>query len=322
MADTKVETAVILAAGNGSRLRPFTNYIPKTMVLYRDKPLMYHHIMNSYNNGIKDIIVVTRHDEENNYSFKFQNDYIKNLERELKKIDPEVKIKLVYQEEDKDLKKPKGPANAVATAEKELKNKSYVVLLGDNLIISGYDRGESLLKKLLERFDGNIMYSVENLDKETAKNCGFIKGKRTRGLDDILIDTEEAIEKPAEEIIKEKFGLKDSYDVMAGGIYIFNEKSIDYLKNVRPGTNNEMHLTDAINDQIMDRASKAFGFIIKKEQYTAADFGRVESWLSINLREENVKKFVEGMRIYSPELRDLIYSKAMELFNVDLREVG
>lgn len=83
-----------------------------------------------------------------------------------------------------------------------------------------------------------------------------------------------------------------------------------------------MHLTDAINDQIMDRASKAFGFIIKKEQYTAADFGRVESWLSINLREENVKKFVEGMRIYSPELRDLIYSKAMELFNVDLREVG
>ena len=322
MADTKVETAVILAAGNGSRLRPFTNYIPKTMVLYRDKPLMYHHIMNSYNNGIKDIIVITRHDEENNYSFKFQNDYIKNLERELKKIDPEVKIKLIYQEEDKDLKKPRGPANAVAMAEKELKDRAYAVLLGDTLIISNDDGAESMLKKLMKGFDGNIMYSAENLDKETARNCGFVKGKRTYGLDDILIDTEEAIEKPTEETIREKFGVRDRYDVMAGGMYIFNEKSIDYLKNVKPGTNNEMHLTDAINDQINDGASKAFGLIVKKDRYTAADFGRAESWLSINIREENVKKFVEGMRIYSPELRDLIYSKAMELFGADLRKIG
>ena len=321
MADTKVETAVILAAGNGSRLRPFTNYIPKTMVLYRDKPLMYHHIMNSYKDGIKDIIVITRRDEEGNYSFKFQNDYVKNLEKELKRTDPEVKIKLVYQGEDKDLKKPKGPANAVAMAEKELKDRPYAVLLGDNLIISKDKGAESLLKKLMKEFDGNIMYSAENLDKETARNCGFVKGKKTYGLDNILIDTKEAIEKPTEDTIREKFGLKDSYDVMAGGLYIFNEKSINYLKDVKPGTNNEMHLTDAINNQIRDSESKAFGLIVKKDQYTTADFGRVESWLSINLREENVKKFVEGVRIYSPELRDLIYSKAMELFGVDLRKI-
>ncbi len=48
MSFCKVEKAVILAAGEGSRLRPFTNYVPKTSIPYKGKPLIYYHVKNLY----------------------------------------------------------------------------------------------------------------------------------------------------------------------------------------------------------------------------------------------------------------------------------
>ncbi|MEM0142784.1 MAG: sugar phosphate nucleotidyltransferase, partial [Candidatus Parvarchaeum sp.] len=92
----KVEKAIILAAGQGSRLRPFTNFVPKPFVPYKDKPLIYYHIQNAYSAGIKDIIVVSRKDEEAGGIFKYQNDYIRNLAEGLRQEG--VKISIAYQE--------------------------------------------------------------------------------------------------------------------------------------------------------------------------------------------------------------------------------
>ncbi|EFD92917.1 MAG: Nucleotidyl transferase [Candidatus Parvarchaeum acidophilus ARMAN-5] len=317
MGYTEIKTAVILAAGNGSRLRPFTNFIPKTMVPYRDKPLIYHHIMNCYNNGIKDIIVVTRKDEDNDYSFRFQNEYLKDLERQLRDKDKEVRIKLIYQEEDKYLKKPKGPAAALAMAEDELRGKSYITLLGDNLIIDRHEKYESLMKNLIDIYNGCPLYYFENLDKEIAKKGGVVKGNKLNYLDKILLDTTDAIEKPNDDVIEKRFGVKDRYEVMSGGMYIFNEKSMDSIKNVKPGANNEMHLTDAINDQIKSKNSKVVGVLLKNSLYTAVDFGAINSWLSINLKEENIEEFKKAIDNYPSELRNLIYENIRKIYNND-----
>ena len=50
---------IILAAGQGTRLRPLTDNKPKCMVELLGKPLIQHQIESFRRNGIKDIHIAT-----------------------------------------------------------------------------------------------------------------------------------------------------------------------------------------------------------------------------------------------------------------------
>lgn len=52
-----MNTAMILAAGRGERLKPLTNYIPKAMCLIKGKPLIEHHVIKLAEEGFKRIII-------------------------------------------------------------------------------------------------------------------------------------------------------------------------------------------------------------------------------------------------------------------------
>ena len=52
-----MKQAVILAAGEGQRLRPFTVNRPKAMISIADKPILQY-IVKPLRNGIRDIILV------------------------------------------------------------------------------------------------------------------------------------------------------------------------------------------------------------------------------------------------------------------------
>ena len=68
--------AVILAAGLGSRLRPFTNEVPKAMVEYKGQKIIAHQIDTLKKAGIKEIIIVTGYKSdilENYLSSKYDN---------------------------------------------------------------------------------------------------------------------------------------------------------------------------------------------------------------------------------------------------------
>lgn len=49
---------IILAAGQGTRLRPYTNEIPKCMVAFHGKPLLHWQLDAIRMNGINDIVIV------------------------------------------------------------------------------------------------------------------------------------------------------------------------------------------------------------------------------------------------------------------------
>jgi len=59
MNQARIDTAVILAAGMGNRLKPLTNNIPKCMVELNGKPLIAHTIDALESNGFENLIVVT-----------------------------------------------------------------------------------------------------------------------------------------------------------------------------------------------------------------------------------------------------------------------
>ena len=54
-----VDTAIILAGGLGTRLRPLTNDTPKPLVPILGKPILHHGILQLKKHGITNIIIST-----------------------------------------------------------------------------------------------------------------------------------------------------------------------------------------------------------------------------------------------------------------------
>ena len=59
-----IRQAVILAAGEGQRLRPFTVNKPKVMLSVADKPVLGHVVEALVKNGIRDITIVVGYQKE------------------------------------------------------------------------------------------------------------------------------------------------------------------------------------------------------------------------------------------------------------------
>ena len=53
----KVEIAILLAGGNGTRLRPFTLYTSKHLLAVYDKPMIYYPLTNLILMGLRKIFL-------------------------------------------------------------------------------------------------------------------------------------------------------------------------------------------------------------------------------------------------------------------------
>jgi glucose-1-phosphate thymidylyltransferase len=105
--------AVILAAGEGRRLRPFTETMPKVMLPVANKPVLEYVFDAVRKSGIAEVIVVVGYKKE--VIMEYFKDY-KNL-------------KITYVTQDRQL----GTAHALLQAKKHIK-ESFIVLAGDNII--------------------------------------------------------------------------------------------------------------------------------------------------------------------------------------------
>jgi len=72
MSDKKITSAFILAAGFGTRLKPYTKELPKALVLYNGKPMIENVISKLKIIGITEFYINTHHFAEkmNNYFLK------------------------------------------------------------------------------------------------------------------------------------------------------------------------------------------------------------------------------------------------------------
>lgn len=107
--------AVILAAGEGKRLRPFTETMPKVMLPFANKPILEYVVDSLKKAGIEEIILVVG--------------YRKEVVMEHFKDYKDIKIDFVVQ--DKQL----GTAHALLQAKNHIKNKeTFLVLSGANTL--------------------------------------------------------------------------------------------------------------------------------------------------------------------------------------------
>jgi len=144
--------AVILAAGEGKRLRPFTETMPKVMLPVANKPVLEYVFDSVKNCGIEEIIVVVGYKKE--VIMEYFKDY------------KDIKISYVIQ--DKQL----GTAHALQQAKNKI-NDTFIVLSGDNIIdqnsISNLINDKSEYSILIKEHSHQSKYGVVFIEKTILK---------------------------------------------------------------------------------------------------------------------------------------------------------
>ena len=141
--------AVILAAGEGKRLRPFTETMPKVMLPVANKPVLEYVFDAVKKSGISEIVVVV------GYKKEVIMEYFKDYDG----------VKISYVIQDKQL----GTAHALLQAKKYIKN-SFIVLAGDNIIdqssISNLMKDKSKYSMLIKEHPHPSKYGVVFVEKQ------------------------------------------------------------------------------------------------------------------------------------------------------------
>jgi bifunctional UDP-N-acetylglucosamine pyrophosphorylase/glucosamine-1-phosphate N-acetyltransferase len=141
--------AVIMAAGEGTRLKPLTNTRPKVMLPVAGKPIIYHLLREAKKAGIKEAIIIVRHMKEK---------IIEYLAVEEKTLG----LRIIFIEQQEGY----GTASAILAAEKYV-NDTFVVLAGDTVTEA------SVIKSVIKAHDGSITLAVKEV--ENPHNYGAVE---------------------------------------------------------------------------------------------------------------------------------------------------
>lgn len=133
----KVRTAVIPAAGLGTRFLPVTKSVPKELLPILDKPMLQYVVEEAAEAGIERVIVVTSRGKESIAAyFQAQPDLEERLAEsgatalagKVRAAAELAQVSFVIQEQ------PLGLGHAVLTAEEAVAGEPFVVILPDDII--------------------------------------------------------------------------------------------------------------------------------------------------------------------------------------------
>jgi bifunctional UDP-N-acetylglucosamine pyrophosphorylase/glucosamine-1-phosphate N-acetyltransferase len=144
--------AVVLAAGEGTRMRPLTSSVPKVMLPIANKPMLEHIVDAAIEAGIEGFVFITGYHEDT------IKEYFGNGEKW------GVTIHHVHQEEQL------GTANAIACATGHVEG-SFIVLNGDVLV------SPSHIKRMIEREEDAVI-TVKKV--ENPSDFGVIETEEDR----------------------------------------------------------------------------------------------------------------------------------------------
>ena len=238
-----IRQAIIPLAGLGTRLLPITSVFPKELLLINGKPGIEYILDECIDAGIKEIVFIISKKKElikryfNND--KFYQKIIKKkkdsrLKNEYKKIlKYKNMIRFVYQNN------PKGTGDAVLKAKNIIKDKFFLMLLPDDLIIKRNCSKDMV--SLHNKKKCSIMASMI-VSKKTISRWGIYSKKSLIDKKNFYI--KDVIEKPS---IK----TAPSNNAVIGR-YILPKKIFSKLNKQKKGKGGEIHITDAIRNLIRD----------------------------------------------------------------------
>ena len=223
-----IKKGIILAGGMGSRMSPLTKAVNKQLLPIYDKPLIFYPLSILMLAKIKEILIIVNKGQLNQY----------------KKLIPngdKLGIKISYIEQDK----PRGLPDAFVLGEKFIGKENVAMILGDNFFY-----GQNLTSKLLECAKINNGAKVLLHNVQNPELFGVAKVDKNKKIIQLK-------EKPKKFISNHAIT----------GLYFFDNKVVNYSKNLKPSKRGEVEITDLLMKY-------------KKANKLSADFiGRGGAWL-------------------------------------------
>ncbi len=218
--------AVILAAGEGTRLRPITSTRPKTMIPLAGKPYLAHTILGLKEAGIEHILLVV------GYKEKLIKDYFENYNKVF-----DIKIEFITQKE------YLGTAHAASHAKDFINDEPFLLMYGDILV----DR--IVFKEIIQKFKETKTDGLISLIKvDNPENFGIIS-----------LDSNDFVEKITEKPVSEL----NLGNLANAGIFIFDSMIFDAIEKTKKSIRNEYEFTDSMEFLINHLNKKIYGLIIE-----------------------------------------------------------
>ena len=240
VARMQVRSAVIPAAGLGTRFLPATKAVPKELFPVGDQPAIQLVIDEALGAGIDHIVVVSSRSKPALEAYFEPDDaLVEALEAKgksdtaerLRAIGRDWRVSIVYQDE------PKGLGHAVGCARDAVGDEPFAVMLPDELMSNSAVLAQ--MNGVCAATGGSVV-AVVNVPRDQVSSYGVIDpaGELTS---DGVIPVRDLVEKPAPEDAPSNFILT--------GRYVLTADAWDEIEALTPGSGGELQLTDALRAQ-------------------------------------------------------------------------
>jgi len=241
-----IKKGIILAGGVGTRMSPITKAVNKQLLPIYDKPLIFYPLSVLMLAGIRDILIIVNKGQLNQF-------------RKILPNGNNLGIKISYAEQ----AKPRGLPDAFVVGKKFIGKENVALILGDNFFY-----GQSLTKRLQEcvKLKSGAIVLLHPVRNPSLYGIASINKKNK---------IVKIIEKP-----KKHFS-----NLAITGLYFFDNKVINYSKNLKPSKRKEIEIVDLLNKY-------------KRKKKLSADFiSRGGAWLDTGSIEDfyNTSAFVSAL---------------------------
>ena len=174
-----IRQAIIPLAGLGTRLLPLTSVFAKELLPMNGKPGLEYILEECIEAGIKEVIFIISKKKEIIKKYFYNDKLYKNILR--RKKDKRLKleylkilryrkmIKFVYQNS------PKGTGDAVLKTKKFIKDKFFLMLLPDDLIIKKNCSADMI--KIYNKYKSSVMASMR-VKNDDVSRWGILSTKK------------------------------------------------------------------------------------------------------------------------------------------------